>query len=124
MSGDGTWHGVERRLVEWYPIVDAQKCDGCGMCLLTCGNDVYRWDLHASKPVVVNPGKCVIGCTTCGKLCDRDAIAFPEDPKKFVRNVVIKYKIFPRVKEDLAARLEKFPEHSVHLEEDVINDKQ
>ena len=124
MSGDGTWHGVERRLVEWYPIVAAQKCDGCGMCLLTCGNDVYRWDSQASLPAVANPGKCVIGCTTCGKLCGENAITFPEDPKKFVRGVVLKYKIFPKVKEDLAARLEKFPTHSVHLEENVIHDKQ
>jgi len=124
MSGDGTWHGVERHLVEWYPTVDAQKCDGCGMCLLTCGNDVYRWDSQASRPVVANPGKCVIGCTTCGKLCEKEAIAFPEDPKKFVRNVVVRYKIFPKVKEDLAARLAKFPEHSVSLEEGVIHGKQ
>ena len=119
MVEKGTWHGVERKLVDWHPIIDSNKCDGCGMCLITCGNDVFRWDREKSRPLVANPGKCVVGCTTCGKLCVEDAITFPEDPKKFVREVVIKYKIFPQVKKDLAERLEKYPEHSVHLEEFV-----
>jgi len=116
MDDKGSWHGVDRGLLEWYPAIDSNKCNSCGMCVLTCGNDVFRWDQDAEKPLVQNPGKCVIGCTTCGKLCPEDAITFPADPKQFVRGVILKYKIFPRVKEELSARIKKFPDHSVKLE--------
>ena len=41
---------------------------------------------------------------------------FPADPKQFVRGVILKYKIFPMVKQELNVRIQKFPDHSVHLE--------
>ncbi|KAA8921944.1 ferredoxin family protein [Thermoplasma sp.] len=116
MGGQKSWHGVDRSLFNWYPIIDESKCDSCGMCLLTCGNDVFRWDGSRSIPLVANPGKCVIGCTTCGKLCPEDAISFPDDPKKYVKDAILKYKIFPKVKQELQERIDKFPDHSVHLE--------
>jgi NAD-dependent dihydropyrimidine dehydrogenase PreA subunit len=115
MDDRGSWHGIERSLLEWYPTIDSTKCNDCGMCILTCGNDVFRWNMDRNEPLVQNPGKCVIGCTTCGKLCPEDAISFPDDPKKFVRGIILKYKIFPKVKQDLEERIRKFPDHSVHL---------
>ncbi len=121
MSEAKKWHGIDRSLVTWYPSIDSTKCDSCGWCILTCGNDVYRWSTSEGKPIVANPGKCVIGCTSCGKLCPEEAISFPEDPKKFVKDVITKYKIFPAVKDDLKVRLEKFPSHALHSMEVTQN---
>ncbi|EQD27648.1 4Fe-4S ferredoxin iron-sulfur binding domain protein [mine drainage metagenome] len=83
------------------------------MCLLTCGNDVFRWKRSEHRPLVTNPGKCVVGCTTCARVCAQDALTFPSDPKVFVRGVVTKFKVLPAVKRDLEARLRKFPDHVV-----------
>jgi len=116
MENKESWHGVDRTLIDWHPAIDLGKCTGCGMCLLTCGNDVFRMSKALNRPLVQNPGKCVIGCTTCGKLCPESAISFPSDPKQFVKGLILKYKIYPKVKEDLKARIEKFPDHSVHIE--------
>ncbi len=114
MNEKGTWHGVDRKGLNWSPSIDYSKCTRCGLCILTCGNDVFGWNMAESLPVVTNPGKCVLGCTTCGKICPEDAITFPDDPKVFIRNVVTKYKVFLTVKKELEERLNKFPDHAVH----------
>jgi len=107
------WHGVPREGMEWYPTINEDSCDGCGLCLLTCGNNVFKWSHAENRPVVALKENCVLGCTTCGKLCPENAITFPEDPKAFIKNLVIKYKIYPEVKRELNQRLEKFPDHVV-----------
>jgi len=66
------------------------------------------------KYLVLRPGNCSVGCTTCGRVCPEEAITFPKDSKKFVKAAVVKYKIFPSVKTALDERLEKFPDHIVH----------
>ncbi|MEM4213267.1 MAG: hypothetical protein QXO63_03035 [Thermoplasmatales archaeon] len=108
------WHGVERKEISWFPTVNDLACTGCGLCLLTCGNAVFKWNVNENRPIVAEEKNCVLGCTTCGKLCPESAISFPEDPKKFVRNLAIKYKIYPKVKQELAERMIKFPDHLVN----------
>lgn len=111
-----TWHGVNRSEIEWAPVIDYSKCTDCGLCLLSCGNAVFGFSKSQGKYVVANGGNCVVGCTTCGKVCPEKAISFPEDATKFVKSVIVKYKIFPTVKKELDARLEKFPDHVVSTE--------
>jgi NAD-dependent dihydropyrimidine dehydrogenase PreA subunit len=108
-----TWHGVDRGELDWFPTIDADRCDGCALCVLTCSNDVFRWVRSEGRPKVANPKKCMVGCTTCARVCPKDALTFPSDPKVFVRSVVTKYKIFPTVRKELEARLSKFPDHAV-----------
>jgi len=67
--------------------------------------------------VVANPGSCVMGCTTCAKLCPEDAISFPDDPKNFLKQVIIKEKVFFAVKKELKDRLDKYPDHRVSIED-------
>ncbi|MGC8618025.1 MAG: 4Fe-4S dicluster domain-containing protein [Thermoplasmata archaeon] len=107
------WHGVDRAQLNWYPTINEDACTGCGLCLLSCGNSVFKWNVQEEMPLVANPQKCVLGCTTCGKVCPEGAISFPENPATFIKNVVFKYKVFPKVKEDLNERLAKFPDHIV-----------
>lgn len=114
-----TWHGADKNKYQWYPKIDYSKCTGCGLCLLSCGNDVFRWT-DKNLPVVANPGNCVMGCTTCAKVCPENTIAFPEDPRLFIRNVIIKEKVFFTVKRELKDRLEKYPDHRVSVE-DVVD---
>ncbi|MEM0141709.1 MAG: 4Fe-4S binding protein [Thermoplasmatales archaeon] len=105
------WHGVDRKSISWFPKINEELCNGCGLCLLTCGNAVFKWNMTQNRPVVTVEQNCVPGCTTCGKVCPESAITFPEDPKKFLRGVAIKYKIYPNVKQELAERMAKFPNH-------------
>jgi NAD-dependent dihydropyrimidine dehydrogenase PreA subunit len=112
-TGKKLWHGVSREEFVWYPKVDGDICDGCSICILSCGNSVFKWSISDGKPLVALPQNCVFGCTTCGKLCPRNAISFPEDPKVFLRAATIRYKVFPVVKQELEARLTKFPDHDL-----------
>ncbi len=108
-----TWHGLDRKIFEWFPRINKDACTGCGMCLMTCGNNVFSWDENESIPNVLNPGNCVIGCTSCGKLCPENAITFPDDPKKYVSAIIKNYKLFVNIKKELNDRLAKFPDHEV-----------
>lgn len=61
----------------WYPVVDMDKCSGCGICYNFCPNGVY-----AEKdgfPVVVNPDNCVQGCHGCEFKCGFGAIRYEGD---------------------------------------------
>ena len=113
-AGKKLWHGVGRGEFTWYPEINSDECDGCSICVLSCGNSVFKWNVNDNRPLVANPQNCVLGCTTCGKLCPENAISFPDDPKNFIRAATIKHRIFPVVKQELEARLTKFPDHDVN----------
>ena len=72
-----TWHEIPRQAINWHPTVVTERCIGCGLCVTSCGKNVYAFDYEQNKPVVVTPEMCMVGCTTCATLCSRDAIEFP-----------------------------------------------
>jgi NAD-dependent dihydropyrimidine dehydrogenase PreA subunit len=109
------WFGVERSTFSWGPIIDEEKCTQCGLCLLSCGAGVFGYSGSKKTFRVINFGSCTMGCTTCGKVCPESAISFPDSSRTFMHSAVVKGKIFPKVKEALALRLEKFPDHVQHL---------
>ncbi|RLJ09681.1 MAG: ferredoxin [Candidatus Aenigmatarchaeota archaeon] len=53
------------------PVVDKEKCVGCGACVSVCPADVFK--LKEGKSVVVNPDNC-IGCGSCVENCPVKAI--------------------------------------------------
>ena len=67
--------GYPREKVNWSPTIDESKCVRCGMCM-NCGKSVFEW--ADGKPLVVRPLECVVGCSTCGNLCQGRAITFPD----------------------------------------------
>ena len=77
MAGYGTWKGVPRERVPWYPMVDAEKCIGCKKCYEFCSHKVYVWNETNSRPVVAQPFQCVVGCSNCSHQCEQQAITFP-----------------------------------------------
>lgn len=71
------WHNILREEIKWYPIVDADLCMGCGICVLGCGPKVYKFNFEEKKAIVVAPFKCKVGCVTCANTCPAYAISFP-----------------------------------------------
>ena len=68
---------VPREKIPWYPTVDREACIGDQECYNFCKNDVFRWDEAEDRPSVVNPYRCVVGCSACAQLCPTGAIHFP-----------------------------------------------
>jgi ferredoxin len=38
------WHGIPRQEIQWYPTIVAERCIGCGLCVTSCGKNVYAFD--------------------------------------------------------------------------------
>ncbi len=85
MGSYGTWQGIARENIPWFPTVDTVKCAGCKECFNFCRQKVYGWDEANDKTVVVQPFKCVVGCSTCAGMCKEGAISFP--PLTILRNL-------------------------------------
>ncbi len=73
----GTYQGIPRETIPWYPTVYEEKCDGCKKCYDMCPQKVYFWDEKKNLPKVVNPFACVVGCSGCAEICKLKAISFP-----------------------------------------------
>lgn len=84
-DGHGMWRGLPREQVPWYPTVDEDLCDGCGLCLRMCqkGALVAAPD---GKARVGDPFACIVGCNACANLCKPGAILFP--PRSILDTVV------------------------------------
>ncbi|MHA1855266.1 MAG: 4Fe-4S dicluster domain-containing protein [Promethearchaeota archaeon] len=85
------WKGVDRNEIEWHPIIDAQKCIGCGMCVTTCGRKVFSFNYKTHKSEVTRPIQCLVGCRSCEIWCIYDAISFPD--KKIVRDFIKEHQL-------------------------------
>jgi NAD-dependent dihydropyrimidine dehydrogenase PreA subunit len=73
----GTWQGVPREEVPWFPTIMEDLCDGCKICLYFCSFGVYEYDEKANKVRVSNPFHCEVGCSMCAIKCKPKAIIFP-----------------------------------------------
>ena len=59
-----------------YPVVDPEKCTGCGNCVEICPGEVY--DLEKEKSDPIRPGDC-IECWACVNQCPSESIRLCED---------------------------------------------
>jgi ferredoxin len=73
----GTWQGVPREEVPWFPTIMEELCDGCKLCLSFCSFGVYEYDEKTNKVKVTNPFNCEVGCSMCALKCKPKAISFP-----------------------------------------------
>lgn len=99
------WKGVPREEIEWHPIIDEDKCVGCGMCVTSCGREVFDFNIERKKALVSKPMQCLVGCSSCGAWCIYDAISFP--PQKIVKDFIKEKKILLVAKKELEERLKK-----------------
>ncbi|KAA8921945.1 ferredoxin family protein [Thermoplasma sp.] len=74
------WHGISRSAIHWEPVIDENKCTGCGMCVVTCGEkrNVFGYDFDRHKAVVMYPENCMVGCNNCTVSCLWNAITHPD----------------------------------------------
>jgi len=56
------------------PLIDPQKCDGCGLCVRACPTRAL--ELRGGKAVVANPLACEYS-GLCEAVCPTQAIARP-----------------------------------------------
>lgn len=57
------------------PVVDTEKCTGCGTCVESCPVGVL--ELKDGKAYPANPDAC-IGCRACESVCPEGAITVEE----------------------------------------------
>jgi ferredoxin len=74
--GYGTWRGYSREAIPWFPTVNEDLCNGCGLCLKLCSTHCLA-PTEAGKVQVAEPMACVIGCSSCANVCKPKAITFP-----------------------------------------------
>ncbi|MEM3196903.1 MAG: ferredoxin family protein [Conexivisphaerales archaeon] len=88
---------MNRNQIDWHPIIDEDKCVGCGLCVVTCGEkrNVFGFNLDTKKAVVLYPDNCMVGCDNCRVACLWNAISFPDSTqlKQFVGSLVSSGKI-------------------------------
>ena len=104
-----TWCGIDRKTIQWNPVVDESKCVGCGLCVTTCGRGVYRYDFENSKSKVVEPSHCMVACNTCANLCPVGAISFTESetPREKAQKIVQKHNVIKVAQAQLESRKEE-----------------
>jgi len=104
-AAQAAWHGIPRREIPWFPAIDEQACINCGLCYVTCGRLVFEMDEAKRKAVVVEPYRCMVGCTTCGNICPTEAIAFPD--RSVVQKIERENKILKLVHQEAKAKKAK-----------------
>ena len=97
------WNGVPREEIDWHPTIDESKCTGCGMCITSCGRNVFDYDEGRRTSVVARPLQCLVGCTSCEAWCVFEAISFPD--RAYVRDVIRKNRILVTAKKQLTEKL-------------------
>jgi NAD-dependent dihydropyrimidine dehydrogenase PreA subunit len=98
-----TWKNIPREEIHWHPVIDTDKCTGCGMCVTSCGRNVFDFNPQTNKALVARPLNCMVGCTSCECWCVFNAIRFPE--RQYVRDLIKKKHVLSLVKKQLAKRL-------------------
>ncbi len=100
-----SWKGVPREEIDWHPLIDEKKCTGCGMCVTSCGREVFDYDHEKKKAIVADPLQCMVGCTSCKTWCVFNAISFP-DPE-YVKNLIKEKNILSLAKKQLEQKQAK-----------------
>lgn len=93
------WKGIPREEIDWNPSIDPDKCVGCGMCVTSCGRNVFDYDFESNRPEVARPLQCMVGCTSCETWCVYGAISFPD--KDYIRRLIRERGVLARAKQEL-----------------------
>ncbi|MHA1506623.1 MAG: metalloregulator ArsR/SmtB family transcription factor [Candidatus Asgardarchaeia archaeon] len=96
------WQGIDRKEIEWYPIIDEKKCIGCAICITICGRNVFEFDFKKNKAKVKNPYNCMVGCNNCAIYCPAEAISFSQkNRREFIQSLLKKYNLIAKARENV-----------------------
>lgn len=98
-----TWKGIPREEIDWNPTIDAQECVGCGMCVTSCGRDVFDYDAEESRAIVARPLQCMVGCLSCDTWCIHGAISFPD--QRSIRRLIRERGVLQQARRELEEQL-------------------
>lgn len=59
---------------QWLPIIDSNRCTGCGECIAQCPTEAL--ERRNGKAALVHPHLCIY-CADCETLCPVGAIQLP-----------------------------------------------
>jgi NAD-dependent dihydropyrimidine dehydrogenase PreA subunit len=93
------WNGIPREEIAWHPSIDSEKCTGCGMCVVSCGRQVFDYCQTQKKSRVARPFQCMVGCTSCKTWCIFNAISFPDE--QIVKDFIRKKQVLAVIKKKL-----------------------
>jgi NAD-dependent dihydropyrimidine dehydrogenase PreA subunit len=62
------------------PLLDMEKCSGCGICDRICPLDVIHFDDQKKIPIVMYPDECW-HCGSCRLECPKEAIKIVFSPE-------------------------------------------
>lgn len=104
------WHGIDRETIDWGPIIDTDKCTGCGLCVVTCGEkrNVFGFNPDKKKSVVLFKDHCMVGCNNCEVGCLWNAISFTHDAR-YVRELAKKIP-GEQIKKEIQVKLQENPD--------------
>jgi NAD-dependent dihydropyrimidine dehydrogenase PreA subunit len=74
--GYGMWRGYPREAIPWFPTVNEEACNGCGICLKLCSTHCLAATADG-KVRVADPFACIVGCSSCANVCKPKAVTFP-----------------------------------------------
>jgi NAD-dependent dihydropyrimidine dehydrogenase PreA subunit len=63
------------------PIINHEKCDGCGGCIFQCGAMALKFNYKSYKVYLHLPKTCV-DCFICENYCPRQAITIKLPQRK------------------------------------------
>jgi formate hydrogenlyase subunit 6/NADH:ubiquinone oxidoreductase subunit I len=101
------WHGIDRNSIDWQLFVNTDKCIGCGLCVTSCGRNVYAFDYEKGRSFVANPKNCLVGCQTCANMCPSETIHFTDEgetTKQKAQHIVKETMMLIKVKKELNDR--------------------
>ena len=101
-----SWHGIPRKNIDWYPVIEPELCIGCGICVLGCGRQVFKFDYENNVPIVADALNCLVGCTTCENTCPQHAIGFP--PMSYLHKIIKKRGVIQHSRTELMSNMQKY----------------
>ncbi len=75
----------------WFPVIDRERCTGCGICHDYCLFSTYIRDDRAAaerRIQVQHPLNCKTGCPACARLCRSNALIFPFNPEPTINGAL------------------------------------